>query len=143
MRYLEFQRMGTVVKCSLFWNYEKELLIFNSLDLLFLREFQLNPLSQKAIILTRGNSFPFFQTIQERGHGALYMLVNFFLKKKSSVSFHVSMPFPSIILVRERKPHGFHARIRAHEIQRARVARSTRPPHRRLDSALPTILCLF
>lgn len=110
LRYLEFQRMGTVVKCSLFWNYEKELLIFNSLDLLFLREFQLNPLSQKAIILTRGNSFPFFQTIQERGHGALYMLVNFFLKKKSSVSFHVSMPFPSIILVRERKPHGFHAR---------------------------------
>lgn len=66
--------MGTVVKCSLFWNYEKELLIFNSLDLLFLREFQLNPLSQKAIILTRGNSFPFFQTIQERGHGTCSLI---------------------------------------------------------------------
>ena len=39
------------------------------------------------------------------------MLVNLFqVKKKPSVSFHVSMPFPSIILVGERKPHGFHAR---------------------------------
>lgn len=103
------------------WNYEKDkncsnfqsiflylvysfVLIFISLLISFLRENQaridwIKSLASKGSFSLNAATFPFFHTAEES-------------QVKTSVLFHVSMPFPSTILVKRgnRTRNGFHAR---------------------------------